>query len=82
MKHDLTKRFWVFEFHNHYPSGGVDDVIGTFDLESDAYDLVDKRKTDQHPPDHIQVVDTKRGTVHKQRLITSWGGGIWNTHQT
>lgn len=33
---ELRKRYWVFSIPGYYPSGGLYDVVATFNSEEDA----------------------------------------------
>lgn len=55
IKHDLSKRFWVFSFYQYYPGGGLCDLVGTFDLYEEALGVCDKCR------DFHQILDTQKG---------------------
>ena len=50
----LMKKFIVFAFSQYYPSGGMNDVKGSFDYFEYAEALVQKYKDDDYY-DHYQI---------------------------
>lgn len=63
------KRFLLFTFDRYYPSGGEDDVAGSFDTLDAAIDAASKGKYGQ-TPDAAQVLDMKAREF------------VWRTHFT
>ncbi|MDM8098683.1 hypothetical protein [Oceanobacillus oncorhynchi] len=60
MKHDLTKRYWIFKTPEYYPAGGLNDVVYTTDMLSDA--LYIQRENDGIW-DEVYIFDSERRKV-------------------
>lgn len=53
-------RFMIFSVVEYYPSGGLSDVVASFDTEQEAYDWLEK-----NPPDigSTTIFDRVRGVT-------------------
>jgi len=59
------KRFLVFTGDEHYPNGGWDDFVGSFDTLAEAMDRLILKRADWG-----QIVDSQTGDIIKR---TSYG---------
>lgn len=64
------KRYWVFGFSEYYPSGGMQDFVGSFDTVEEAREYVKDPKTyaelmgltDRHySQEYYDIVDSTTG---------------------
>lgn len=53
------RRFLAFHFPDHYPSGGWNDFIGSFDTAEEAFAAC--RREDYGVGDNSQVIDGRTG---------------------
>lgn len=68
MRSDLTKPFWVFEFDNYYPSGGLADISDTFDTLEEAVEYIN-REPDWREPDYKYILNTNDFTADYSHLV-------------
>lgn len=63
------KRYLLFGYDVHYPKGGLNDLIDSFDKESDINDFFVSKQTvdyreifgDYYILDHYEIFDTESG---------------------
>ncbi|WP_339179270.1 hypothetical protein [Oceanobacillus sp. FSL W7-1293] len=60
MNQDLTKRYWIFIIREYYPTGGLDDVVYTTDMLSDALDI---QRENDGIWDEVYIFDSERRKV-------------------
>ena len=56
-----NKRFMLFAGRNYYPSGGMDDYVGSFDTVAQAISNIGSK-------DWMHVLDSKTGEVYDTNL--------------
>lgn len=64
--HDLTKRFYLFGFDSDYATGGLHDLIGTFDTLIECSEHVRRCAEDIEDYTEIestQILDRERGVL-------------------
>jgi hypothetical protein len=49
------KQYILFAFWNYYPTGGMDDMVNSFDTQQEAEDYIRELK---HSYDEYQIFDT------------------------
>lgn len=66
----LVGRFLLFGGCKYYPSGGMDDLIGSYDTEAECVAAVDAHGAGKHAYEHFDwwhIYDSESGKIVQRR---------------